>query len=166
MPRRAPSTPSSNDPAVDTGLPSSYSVVRSPRYQTLPLRSCAYQSNVSSTSTPSSVTVSRTTRPTMPEATRFVRRVTRTTTRISRPSASVSRYTWRAPGRSGRYGLSMRVVKSRRAGESGRDRPRREQEAHRSSPARSSSALELTTLKSRSSWTSTWLPSGRVTSTS
>ncbi len=91
MPRRAPLAPSSNEPDFETGLPSSYSVVSSPRYQMLPRRSWAYQSNVSSTSCPSSVTVSRTTRATMPEATRLVRFVTLTTTFCRAPSSSVSR---------------------------------------------------------------------------
>ena len=45
-----------------TGFPSSYSVVSSPRYQMLPSASCAYQSSVTSTGTPSSVTSSCTTR--------------------------------------------------------------------------------------------------------
>ena len=36
MPASAPSTPASKEPSVETGLPFSYSVVASPRYQTLP----------------------------------------------------------------------------------------------------------------------------------
>ena len=38
IPAWAPSTPASKEPSVETGLPFSYSVVASPRYQTLPLR--------------------------------------------------------------------------------------------------------------------------------
>ena len=41
IPALAPSTPASHEPALETGLPSSYSVVSSPRYQTLPFASCA-----------------------------------------------------------------------------------------------------------------------------
>ena len=41
MPALAPSTPASKEPSVETGLPFSYSVVASPRYQTLPRRSWA-----------------------------------------------------------------------------------------------------------------------------
>src|SRR5512132_729912 len=48
-PAWAPSTPASHDPAVLTTTPSSYSFVFSPRYQTFPHASCAYQSNVFST---------------------------------------------------------------------------------------------------------------------
>ena len=47
MPGRAPLTPPSNEPAVST-VPSLNSLVASPKYQTLPSRSCAYQSKVSS----------------------------------------------------------------------------------------------------------------------
>ena len=47
---RRPSRRPPTSPSVDTTLPCSYSLVSSPRYQTLPRRSCAYQSNVSSTS--------------------------------------------------------------------------------------------------------------------
>ena len=90
-PAWAPSTPASNEPAVDTGLPSSYSVVASPRYQTLPASSCAYQSSVTSTGSPCSVTTSWTTRAVIPLAMRFTLSVTVTTTRCRVPSVSVSR---------------------------------------------------------------------------
>ena len=36
IPALAPSTPASHEPCLETGLPFSYSVVSSPRYQTLP----------------------------------------------------------------------------------------------------------------------------------
>ena len=65
---------------------------------------------MSSTSAPSSVTVSRTTRAPDPAAVITVRRVTVTTTRLRVPSGSVSRYTQRRPGRIGNYGLVIRVV--------------------------------------------------------
>ena len=71
-PAWAPSTPASNEPAVLTGLPFWYSVVASPRYQTLPFASCAYQSSVTSTNSPSSLTTSRTTRAVTPFAISFV----------------------------------------------------------------------------------------------
>ena len=51
MPGSAPSTPPSNDPAVST-VPSLNSLVASPKYQTLPRASCAYQSVVRSSSLP------------------------------------------------------------------------------------------------------------------
>ena len=41
IPAWAPSTPASKEPSVDAGLPFLYSVVASPRYQTVPLASCA-----------------------------------------------------------------------------------------------------------------------------
>jgi hypothetical protein len=47
MPGRAPLTPLSNEPAV-SAVPSLNSFVASPKYHTLPSRSCAYQSSVSS----------------------------------------------------------------------------------------------------------------------
>ncbi len=59
-------------------------------YQTFPHRSWAYQSYVSSTVAPSSVTRSWTTVASMPRIV-LVRSVTVTTTRISPPFPSVSR---------------------------------------------------------------------------
>jgi hypothetical protein len=44
MPARAPRTPASHEPLVLMTLPFSYSLVSSPRYQTLPARSWANQS--------------------------------------------------------------------------------------------------------------------------
>ena len=76
---------------MDTGLPFSYSVVSSPRYQMFPRLSCAYQSSVTSTNWPFSVTTSRTTRAVIPLAIRLVRSVTVTTTFCLVPSESVSR---------------------------------------------------------------------------
>ncbi len=94
-PACAPSTPASNEPLVDTGLPFSYSVVASPRYQTFPHRSCAYQSSVTSTGSPSSVTTSWTTLARTPFAISFVRSRTETTIFWTVPSGAVSRYTQR-----------------------------------------------------------------------
>ena len=91
IPGWAPSTPASNEPAVVVGLPFSYSVVASPRYQMLPSESWAYQSSVTSTGSPFSVTTSRTTRASTPLAICFVLSVTVTTTFCSVPSLSVSR---------------------------------------------------------------------------
>ena len=73
-----------------TTLPSSNSFVSSPRYQTLPHVSWAYQSNVSSITWSPSVTMSCTTVAGMPRIV-FVRSVTVTSTRCSAPSLSVSR---------------------------------------------------------------------------
>ena len=73
--------------ACPAGSPSSNSVVSSPKYQRLPSSSSAYQSNVSSTMTPSSATRSWTTRASTPMTIR-VRSVTVTSTRWS-----PSRYT-------------------------------------------------------------------------
>src|SRR4051812_24754028 len=99
MPARAPSTPASHDPSL-LGTPFSYAVVSSPKYQTLPSRSCAYQSDVSSSSSPSLVTVSRTTRVVTPSTT-LVLLVT-STTMSSTPSGDVLRYTHLIPGSYGR----------------------------------------------------------------
>src|SRR3989344_1684709 len=57
----APLTPASQDPALLTTLPSSYSAVSSPKYHTFPSLSCAYQSFVSSASSLSIKTLSLTT---------------------------------------------------------------------------------------------------------
>src|SRR6266545_445398 len=111
MPACAPSTPASHDPAVVTTSPFSYSFVSSPRYQTFPSRSWAYQSSVSSTSRPSSLTTSWTTVAAIPRIS-FARPVTVTSTRCTLPSASVSRYTQRLPGTIGQYGLSIPSTKS------------------------------------------------------
>ena len=60
MPGRALFTPPSNDPLV-SAVPSSSFLVASPKYQTLPSRSWAYQSNVSSAGLALRLTVSWTT---------------------------------------------------------------------------------------------------------
>ena len=91
MPASAPSTPASNDPARVVTSPFRYSPVCSPRYQTLPTSSCAYQSSVISTGSPFSVTVSRTTLASTPLAIILVSSVTSTTTFCRPPEVSVSR---------------------------------------------------------------------------
>ena len=53
IPAQALSLPASQVPAVLTTWPSRRSFVSSPRDQTLPFRSCTYQSKDSSTSFPS-----------------------------------------------------------------------------------------------------------------
>src|ERR687891_533281 len=102
MPAWASSTPASHVPPVLTTSPSWYSLVSSPRYHTLPSRSCANQSYVSSTSSPSMVTVSRTTTAEMPSIS-LRSEVTTTSTR-STSSSSTPSYTQRIPGASGKYG--------------------------------------------------------------
>ncbi len=91
IPGCAPSTPASKEPDLVVILPFSYSAVSSPRYQTLPDASWAYQSSVTSTRWPFSVTTSRTTLASMPLAIIFVLSVTVTSTRFSVPPGSVSR---------------------------------------------------------------------------
>src|SRR5882762_5576999 len=75
IPGSAPSTPASHVPAVLVTAPLAYSAVSSPKYQTLPSASCAYQSTVFSTSALLLVTTSRTTMHLTPRIT-FVSLVT------------------------------------------------------------------------------------------
>ena len=84
MPGLAPLTPVSQEPSVLT-LPLSYSLVSSPKYQTAPSRSCAYQSQVSSTTWPFELATSWTTVVVTP-AMSFVFDVTVTTMSWSRSS--------------------------------------------------------------------------------
>ena len=108
MPGRAPSTPASQDPSVLTTSPSSYSAVSSPRYQTLPSASWAYQSWVSSLQLAvDEGPVPDHRRPATPKTSRRSSS-TSTSMRSSSPSTSPS-YTHRVPGSSGRYGLSIDV---------------------------------------------------------
>ncbi len=101
MPATAPSTPASHDPAVLTGSPcSSYSTVSSPKYQTVPVSSAAYQSNVRSTGVPLCVMRSRTIVVSMPWI-NFVRSVT-TTCSIQRSPSSLPRSVALQPGSSGK----------------------------------------------------------------
>src|ERR687898_390650 len=110
IPASAPSTPASNDPALlmGSGFPGSYSCVSSPKYQTLPARSWANQSNVSSTSTPLTSAVSCTTTHVTP-STILVLCVT---TKVSVELSSLFSYTKVVPGLRVKYGLSMSVVNS------------------------------------------------------
>src|SRR4051794_13464620 len=114
MPGLAPPTPASHDPDV-SGFPDrSYSVVSSPRYQTLPSESWAYQSKVSSSSRPSTRTTSRTTVAPTPSTTRL-RSVTVTTVR-SVPSADFPTKRHVVPTGQGSHGLSMTSTKLEAAG--------------------------------------------------
>src|SRR4029453_2449461 len=94
------------------GLPFLYSVVASPRYQTFPSESWAYQSSVTSTGVPCSLTVSRITLATTPLAIVLVFCVTSTTAFSRFPVVSVSLETHLLPGLIGQYGLSILVVNS------------------------------------------------------
>ena len=76
----------------------------------VPSASCAYQSKVSSRTSPSRLTVSRTTRAVTPFAMRFVTLLTVTRTLSTAPSSSTSRYVHRVPTRMGQKRLSMSVV--------------------------------------------------------
>src|SRR4051812_19320544 len=104
MPGRAPRSPATQLPSVLLTLPCSYSLVSSPKYQTVPVRSWAYQSSVSSFRAPSSRTVSRTSTHSTPAMVR-VRLVTVTTV-VSTPSFVADRYCQRMPDRNGKNGLS------------------------------------------------------------
>ena len=90
IPGSAPPTPASQDPSLVFTLPFSYSAVFSPRYQRLPLESCAYQSKVSSFSCPPSLTVSCTTTASISMIV-FVSFVTTTSFRSTSPSRFRSR---------------------------------------------------------------------------
>ena len=102
MPGSAPSTPASKEPSRLASFPFSNSAVSSPRYHTLPSASWAYQSRVSSTSSPSSVTVSRTTAASMPLAIWLVLVETVTTTLTIAPASSISRKVHWVPGSRGK----------------------------------------------------------------
>jgi hypothetical protein len=110
MPGSAPLTPAVQVPFVVATLPFSYSLVSSPKYQTVPSRCWAYQSKVSSLSWPSSLTVSRTSTQVTPMIV-LVLSVTVTTV-VSTPSPVCARILPSHPGRSGKNGLSMVAVKA------------------------------------------------------
>src|SRR4029453_16757274 len=115
----APATPASHDPFVEETLPLSYSAVSSPKYQTFPNRSCAYQSNVSSARSPfAEKTRSCTTVVVTPRMT-LLRSVTTTTLRSRSPSDTPSN-TVLVPGMNGMYGLSITTTKASGGGRSGR----------------------------------------------
>src|SRR6478672_10410616 len=84
---------------------SSYESVASPKYQTFPPRSCAYQSLVSSASFPSAKTLSATTTVETPMT---VRRSDVTTTLVCSPALLNSND---VPGFNGQYGLSTTSTK-------------------------------------------------------
>ena len=105
MPASAPSTPACHEPSRLSTLPSSsYVAVSSPRYQTLPSLSAAYQSSVASATEPSGRrTTSRKTVVSTPMIV-LVRVVTLTVSRnFSAPSVPRSLVT--RPGVSGKNGL-------------------------------------------------------------
>src|SRR5215204_4660404 len=115
----APPTPAAHDPFVEETSPLAYSAVSSPKYQTFPNRSWAYQSNVSSARSPfAEKTWSCTTVVVTPRIT-FVRSVTTTTLRSRSPSDAPSN-TVLVPGRNGMYGFSITATKSSGGGRSGR----------------------------------------------
>src|SRR5262245_42939722 len=115
----APPTPASHDPLVEETFPLTYSAVSSPKYQTFPNRSCAYQSSVSSARSPfAEKTWSWTTVVVTPRIT-FVRSVTTTTLRSRCPSDTPSN-TVLVPGMNGMYGLSIIATKSSGGGRWGR----------------------------------------------
>ncbi len=120
MPASAPSTPASQEPDGSHSPPgSSYSHESSPRYQTFPHSSWAYQSRVSSIRSPSRETSSRTTVASMPRIVR-VSPVTVSTVR-SRPSSVSASYVQMVPGIRGKWGLGSVAgsTKSSGAGSSG-----------------------------------------------
>src|SRR5947207_15869515 len=104
MPGMAPPTPACHEPEVSI-VPSSNAAVRSPRYQTLPARSWAYQSSVLSSTVPLWVATSLTTVALTPRIV-FVRSSTLTTSRWVWPSLTPL-YTHTDPGFQGRYWLVM-----------------------------------------------------------
>ena len=78
-------------------LPFWMEAVSSPKYQTLPSESCAYQSSVISLAFPWSYTTSWTTRAVTPSAIFLVRFSTLITSWSSSPSGFVTRTSQRAP---------------------------------------------------------------------
>src|SRR5262245_60012036 len=107
IPAFAPFLPACHEPPVLT-LPPWYSFVSSPKYQTFPARSCAYQSSVSSTTCPPTVTRSRTTVVTTPRMV-FVSCVTSTVS-ASVHSSDLPANANTVPGTSGNHGLSTRTT--------------------------------------------------------
>src|SRR4051794_10887399 len=109
MPGRAPCFPAVHEPSVLVTLPcSSSSAVSSPRYQTLPALSCAYQSLVRSSKASPMYNMSCTTTALTPSTT-FVAVPTVTTSREASPSFEPV-YFHTEPGSSGNHVLSTRGV--------------------------------------------------------
>ena len=186
-PASAPSTPASNEPPRDEILPSSNSAVSSPRYQTFPSPSCAYQSKVSSIDL--AVGGDGVADDAGGDAVRdLLRRVADGD--HGRPAPSPPRRargtSSACPASSASSGLSISVGEVRRveldrlaalrqgaaavaAATRARTRARRRAVSERTDtlscrPARPRpvpSSLEPTTSKALSSWTSTWLPSAQ-----
>src|SRR4029453_8451058 len=102
----APSTPACQEPSVLTTLPcSSSSLVSSPKYQTFPSLSCAYQSSVTSNGVPLWLATSLTTTQVTPRIT-FVSAETLTSSRW-RSRSFVPSSTNVVAGMRLKYGLSM-----------------------------------------------------------
>ncbi len=115
----------SQEPSVLTTWPFSISFESSPRYQTFPAASCAYQSYVSSISSPSRYTRSRTTVAVTP-LTIFVS-PTETSTRDRSVPSSVSPAYWNVvPGTSGKMRLSIAAAHAARNVQDRRRRPARD----------------------------------------
>src|SRR5262245_3529133 len=114
----APFTPPSHDPAVEVTEPFLYSAVSSPKYQTLPAESCAYQSNVSSARSPLAEKTWSCTTVVLTPMTTLVRSVTKTTLRSRWPSETPSNTIF-VPGIHGVYGLSTVATNSLGDGRSG-----------------------------------------------
>src|SRR5262245_38314215 len=106
MPGSAPSTPASQAPFLLATWPLTYSAVSSPKYQTFPSESCAYQSSVSSIRSPLGVRTSSCTTTQSTPITVLVSDVTVTV--IFSPGAS---YFQTAPTGKGHSGLSITLVK-------------------------------------------------------
>src|SRR5215211_782447 len=109
IPGLAPFLPASHEPPVLT-LPFLYSLEFSPKYQTLPFLSWAYQSKVFSVRLPCAHTLSSTTTHFTPIIC-LVEWVTVITSRSAFPPL-LPRYTKVVPGFRGKYLLSILVVKS------------------------------------------------------
>src|SRR5262245_31678132 len=107
----APSTPAFQDPAVEVIEPFLYSAVSSPKYQTLPAASCAYQSNVSSARSPLAENTWSCTTVVATPMTISVRSVTKTTFRSRWPSETPSNTIF-VPGIHGMYWLSTVATNS------------------------------------------------------
>src|SRR5262245_19800897 len=104
MPALAPFFPASHEPCVVISVPWSYVLVSSPKYQTFPCLSCAYQSNVSSITEPSAILTTSWTTVIGTVRIVFLSRVTSTVLNSS-PSLRMLWYVKTLPGGSGKYGL-------------------------------------------------------------
>src|SRR5204863_1258066 len=108
-PGKAPSTPAFHEPYELVATPPEISWESSPKYQTFPSTSCAYQSNVSSVSDPFVGTASFTTTLRTPMI--FTVSFVTVTVSVSCPYEDVPSNRNVLPGWSGKYALSIVVVK-------------------------------------------------------